>query len=88
MAFELLRIPLPLTEGTKVYFGPIASPQIRTKCILRVLSENQIWVERGSSEAKEGTQKCFKNYHISPIKLKTRVFRGLDSREITREKNH
>ena len=29
-----------------------------------------------------------KNCHISPIKLKTHVFRGLDSREITREKNH
>ena len=26
--------------------------------------------------------------HISPIKLKTSIFRGLDSREITREKHH
>ena len=26
--------------------------------------------------------------HISPIKLKTRIFRGLDSCEITREKHH
>jgi len=31
MACELLGIPLPLTIETRGYFGPIASPQIRTK---------------------------------------------------------
>ena len=31
IACELLGIPLPLTEGTRAYFGPTMSPQIRTK---------------------------------------------------------
>ena len=31
MACELFVIPLPLTAETKGYFGPIVSPQIRTK---------------------------------------------------------
>lgn len=31
IAYELLDIPLLLSEGTRVYFGPTTSPQIRTE---------------------------------------------------------
>ena len=43
----------------------------------------EVWV-RQRRECKS----VLKISHISLIKLKTRFFRGLDSREITREKHH
>ena len=46
----------------------------------------------GQERFKWGNEREIENvlkiYHISPIKLKTHVFRGLDSRKITREKHH
>ena len=42
---------------------------------------------RGVGESLcEGNEVCLKNCHIYYIKLKTRIFRGLGSREISHEK--
>ena len=52
-----------------------------------VLSEKIVW---GWERLEEGEEReirmCLKICHISPIKLKTRVFRELDTRKITCEK--
>ena len=54
-----------------------------------VLIERQFWVERGSREVVRGKQRVFKKPSHQPYKTeKTRVFSGLDSREIGREKHH
>ena len=58
----------------------------------RFLLENEeVWVKNGfglkgvRESLSEGNENDLKTYHICLIKLKTRIFRGLESHEISRE---
>ena len=58
------------------------------------LKNDGVWVKinfglrRVQEREDEGNRECLKNCHINLIKLKTRIFRGLGSREISCEKYH
>ena len=54
----------------------------------KVLREKKFGLREVGERQCEGNRECLKNCHISLIKLKKCIFRGLDSREISCEKHH